>query len=99
MIFLLTVWYPPNKSIELGKKLLKALKMPPFIKKWQVFSATGGVDGLKAYHLIMSERGKGDEALIEITKTLVPFWEIEGYKYNIEVLMGVQDAFKVVGLQ
>ncbi len=99
MIFLLTVWYPPNKTMEMGKKLLKALKMPPFIKKWQIFSATGGVDGLKTYSLIMSERGKGDEALIEITKTLVPYWEIEGYKYNIEVLIGVKDTFKITGLQ
>ena len=97
MIFLLTVWYPGDKTKEVGKKFFDAAgKLPPFIKKWQAFGSSGGLDGMKAYHLVMTERDKGDEALFEINKMLVPFLEIEGYKIQIEPLMGMKDAAKLM---
>ena len=99
MIFLITVWYPGDKAKEVGKKFFSAAgKLPPFIKKWQAFGATGGLDGIKAYHLIMTERGKGDEALFEINKVIAPFLEIKGYKIQIEPLMGMTDAAKLMQL-
>ncbi len=99
MIFLLTVWYPGDKTKEVGKKFFDtAGKLPPFIKKWQAFGSSDGLDGMKAYHLIMTERGKGDEALFEINKVIMPFLEIKGYKAKIETLMGMTDAAKLMQL-
>ena len=37
-----------------------------------------------------------DEAVVEIAKVIMPFWEIEGYAWKLEPVMGVSDSFKVL---
>jgi len=96
MIFLLTVFYPSHKVMEMANKF-KLEKAPDIFKRWQIFSAAGDKNGMKAYHLIMSERGKGDEAVLYIQKSLVPFFEIEGYEFSLEILMGLKDSFALIG--
>ncbi len=96
MIFMVTLWYPSHITAELGKIIPKMPKIPEYIKKWNTYQTPAGKDGFKQYHLIMVEKGRGDEALIDIGKVLRPFWEKEGVNLIIEPVYGQKDSFKVL---
>ena len=97
---MVTVWYPPNKSIDLAKMYLKSPREIPFVTKWRAFNTPAGKDGMKQYHLIYTEKGKVEEASIEIFKYFMPVSnQIEGFKIQVEHLMGTTDAYKLVGME
>lgn len=98
MIFMLTVWSPPNTAKEVLNKLAKATEkgFPKSIKKWLIYTTADGLNGSKGYELIFTEKGQADEALIAIHKILAPFADIEGYRYKIEPLLGMKDTAKIL---
>ena len=97
MIFLMTIWYPLHKSRELRKIFVKQLakQQPEYIKKWQIFFTNDGPNGAKAYHLIMVEPGHVDEAAFFINQMNAPMFDVEGFSFKIEPLLGVSDALKI----
>ena len=98
-IYMLTVWYPPHKASDMAKLYLKQPREIPFVTKWRVFNTTGGLDGVKQYHLIYTERGKAEEAMGELNKYFMPFINIEGFRYLVEPLMGVSDGYALFGMK
>lgn len=98
-IFMLTIWAPPHKAPEMAKLYLKQPREIPFVNKWRVFNTSGGLDGMKAYHLIYTEKGKAEEAMGEVNKYFMPFLNIEGFRYLIEPLMGVSDSYALLGMK
>ena len=99
-IILLTVWYPPNKAIDMAKLYLKQPKKVPYVTKWRIFNTNGGLDGMKQYHLIYTEKGKGEEASIEVQKYFLPIAnEIEGFRMQGESLLGVSDSYALAGMK
>lgn len=99
-VMMITVWYPPHKSIELAKMYLKSPREIPYVTKWRVFNTPAGKDGMKQYHLIYTERGKVEEAGEELFKYFTPFMtQIEGFHMQNEGLIGVSDSYKFVGLK
>ena len=98
-IYMLTVWYPPHKASDMAKLYLKQPREIPFVTKWRVFNTTGGLDGVKQYHLIYTERGKAEEAMGELNKYFMPFINIEGFRYLVEPLMGVSDGYALLGMK
>ncbi|MBA7610365.1 hypothetical protein ES703_17573 [subsurface metagenome] len=96
---MLTVWYPPHKAPDMAKLYLKQPRDIPFITKWRVFTAAGGLEGIKEYHLIYTERGKMEEAGGELYKYFMPFINIEGFRYLIEPLTGVSDSMALLGMK
>ena len=78
---MITLWYPPDKTSDMAKLILKQPREVPYVTKWRVFNTSGGLDGLKAYHLIYTERGKAEEAMAELNKYFIPFLNIEGFRY------------------
>ena len=99
MIFMITIWYPPNKAMDMAKLYLKQPREIPYVTKWRVFNASGGLNGMKQYHLIYTERGKGEEAGAEISKYFVPFINIEGFRIQTETVTGVSDSYQLVGMK
>jgi len=98
MIFMGTYRMPSNKTEEWRKCFsgFAGKPLPSCIKKWQSFLCFDS-DGSKGYNLIYVEKGKGDEGLLEITKMMAPFCDIEGASWQLEPLLGVADALKVLG--
>ena len=95
-----TVWYPPNKAIEMAKLYLKRPKKIPYVTKWRVFNGSGGLNGMKQYHLIYTEKGKLEEAGMAVYKYFSPFLtQIEGYYIQFENLLGVSDSYKMIGMK
>ncbi len=97
MIFMGTYTMPSNKTEEWMKCIsdITANSLPSCIKKWQTFTFSD-VDVYKGYNLIFTEKGKVDEAFIEITKLIFPFCQIEGSSWKLEPLMTVTDTLKVL---
>ena len=98
-IYMVTVWVPPDKTPDMAKLYLKQSRDIPIVTKWRVFNATGGLEGMKAYHLIYTEKGKAEEAIGEVTKYFMPFLNIEGFRYLIEPLIGVSDSYALLGMK
>ena len=96
---MLTVWYPPHKAPDMAKLYLKQPRDIPFVTKWRVFNTTGGLEGIKQYHLVYTERGKMEEAGGELYKYFVPFLNIKGFRYLVEQLMGVSDGMALLGMK
>ena len=46
---------------------------------------------------IMAEKGSADEAMLEISKLIAPFWKIEGFAMKLEPIFSMKDALKVIG--
>ena len=99
MIFMGTQWLPYNKTEQWAKTFLEVAQnpLPSCIKKWLTFSSADGENGIKGINIIYTEKDKADEALVEISKLILPFWEIEGYRWKLEPLYGVSDSLKVLG--
>ena len=98
MIFMVTQWIPYHKTnewFEIFKKVKGSL--PSYIKKWQMFSTPDKELGFKGYNIIMVEKGNADDALIEISRLIAPFWKIEGFAMKIEVVTGLKDSLKIAG--
>ncbi|MFX1443995.1 MAG: hypothetical protein ACFFHV_11315 [Promethearchaeota archaeon] len=99
-VILLTVWIPPNKAVDLAKWYLKQKRELPYITKWRVFNTNGGLEGLKQYHLIYTEKGKLEEAGIELQKYFFPIAnEMEGFRISSETLLGVSDSYALIGMK
>ncbi|NHJ24190.1 MAG: hypothetical protein EAX89_06425 [Candidatus Lokiarchaeota archaeon] len=98
-LYMMTVWYPPDKAPEMAKLYLKQPRKLPSITKWRVFNTAGGLNGMKQYHLVYTEKGKMEEASAELIKYFTPFINIEGFRYAVEPLMGVSDSYKLLGMK
>ena len=97
MILMGTYTMPNDKTEEWKKCILDLVANPPTagIKKWRTFSCSDEF-GYKGYNLIYTEKGKEDEALLEIAKTMFPFTQIEGTSWKLEPLMSVTDSMKLM---
>lgn len=93
MIFMLTIWIPIHKGKEAWDIAMKGMSkgLPKSIKKWQIFGCADGLNGTKMYELIFTEKGKADEATIDLVKALRPLDVVEGFNYKIEPILGMKD--------
>ena len=96
---MVTIHYPNHKSNEMAKLILKQPREIPYVKKWRVFNTYAGKDGMKAYHLIYTEKEKAEDAFMEIGKYFLPFHQIEGFRIQSEVLIGVSDSYNLIGMK
>jgi len=96
---MVTTTYPTKSAVQVGKVAVKVLAEapPPYVKRLGPYVAAGG-DGIKGYTLYEIERGHVEEGIKEVTKRMVPFFSIEGYKYTLETLLTVEEALPLVGL-
>ena len=99
-VLMITTWYPNHRGMDIAKLYLKQPREVPYVTKWRIFNTPAGSDGMKQYHLIYTERGKLEEASMELWKYFAPFaLQIEGYCMTVETLLGVSDSYKMVGMK
>ena len=96
MILNIILWYPSSKAKEVLSEVSKLPKPPNFVKKWQFLQTAEGKDGIKHYNIIYIEKGKGDEAIIDISKMLWPILDKEYVEAKIEILTSARDALKIL---
>ena len=100
MFLVTTVTYPPEKAVQVAKKFIKATEkpLPPFIKRLHVLTGTGGQSGLRVVGIYEVEDAKLKEGLMEISKYYVQFYDIEGFRYDIEPMMPAAEAIPLLGM-
>ena len=96
MILNIILWYPSSKAKEVLSEVSKLPKPPNFVKKWQFLQTAEGKAGIKHYNIIYIEKGKGDEAIVDISKMLWPILDKEYVEAKIEVLTSARDALKIL---
>jgi hypothetical protein len=102
MFFMVTATYPPNKLGEVIQVFRKGLEepLPSFLKRLHVLTPGGaGELGIKSYSIFEADKGKEYDALVELTRTMSRFNNIEGYRYQIESLLTAEEAIPLVRLQ
>jgi hypothetical protein len=100
MFIVATVTYPPDKAVQITKKFLKAAEkpLPSFIKPGHVLTAPGGERGIKVLVIYEVDDKKFKEGVKEIAKRYVPFYDVEGFRYNFEVMLSTTEAIPILGI-
>lgn len=97
MIVNFILWYPSSKARELVELVKNMGKPPSYVKKWLTFQTGEGKKGIKHYNIIYTEKGHGDDAVVEISKMFRPFLDHESVEGKFEVLVSARDALKILG--
>ncbi len=98
-MFVMThVTYPPGSSTKAANVFMTAAAkpFPSFMKRLYVLTTAKGEVGIDTYGIYEVDDGKFKEALIEFTKYFVQFYGIEGFKYEVEPMLTVQEAIPLV---
>jgi hypothetical protein len=102
MLFMLTDTYPNAKSKEVVEAFRKSMAepMPPFLKRVHVLTAFGvGEPGIRNYTIYEVDKGKEHDGLAELQRRMASyFFDIEGYKYQIEPVFNADEAIPLLGL-
>jgi hypothetical protein len=104
VIVMTTVWIPHSKAPKAGKVFLEAIKKFPDDRTLAKNLVNNAVVATKeGYKVVVADEikeGKLKEYIALANKQLLFFAEnIEGYKYQIEVMSSITEAMAVVGLQ
>ena len=104
MVYIIvTTSFPVQKGTETAKKYVEERrKNPPdrSLGKEILQSALRVVKGrVKTMSITEVKEGKLDEALIRTQNVMVPYHELEDYKYTIKVYLNVVEALKMVGME
>jgi len=99
MFFMVTHMYPTKSTAEVAKVAVGVLAKapPPYVKRLGQY-ITAGSDGFKTYALYEIEKGHVEEGFKELNKRLVPWFNIEGWKFTVEPLMTPEEAIPMLGL-
>lgn len=101
MYIMVTTWYPMKVAEKVGKKYLESLKNPldkDIVKRILTASAMKkeGIRGIVFYEV---KPGKVAEANLEISKRILQFSDIEGFRGEIETLSTAAEALPLIGLE
>jgi hypothetical protein len=96
---LVKTWFPNDKVNEAVQLFIKASgTMPTYVKNLgDAPFVRATKDGMKSYTICEFPDEKTAEALIEIARYCNRLNSIAGYRYTIEPVMSVTEAFKSVG--
>ena len=100
MFIIATVTYPPDKAAQMAKKFIKAMEipLPSFIKRLYVLTTSVGELGIKVLGIYEVEDAKLTEGIKELGKSLVQYYDVEGFRYALEPMMPAAEAIPLLGL-
>jgi len=101
MFVMMTATYPLDKTVEVATRYIKDQQenpLPPFIKTVGVFVTSSLESGMKTYLIYEIEAGKEYEGLQEISRRTVQFFDIEGYRCQIEHVLSAEEAIPMLPL-
>ena len=104
MVYLLaTVWFPPHKGEEVGKKFLEIGKKFPGDKTLGKVVLDGALMrtkyGIKAITISEVKEGKLDDGLARINEILALYSEIEGVNSRVDTMATLVESLDIVGIK
>ena len=96
---LIKAWCPPDKSNEVAQIILKTWgDLPRYMKAiGQTPYVTSTRDGIKSYSLFEIPDEKLAEAIREYATYVAKYFSVVGYRYTMEVIIGMKDALTTIG--
>ena len=92
--------YPNDKLVDVLKTYKKSTEnTPPYIKTIGVFGKADLETGTKGYALYEIDDDKAYEGIREMTIRMIPFFQIQGYKYELTTLASADDAIETLGIK
>lgn len=99
---LITMWFPNNKAIEVGKKGVEmAEKFPPDETILKVVLDAGLMrtrDGIKLIAISEVMEGKLEQGLARVNEILEFYTEIEGLNCRFDIMTTATEAMASIGL-
>ncbi|TES93716.1 MAG: hypothetical protein E3J90_14210 [Promethearchaeota archaeon] len=100
---LATVWFPPHKGEEVGKKFLEIMKKFPEDRSLGKTVLDGALMrtkyGIKAITISEVREGKLDDGLARINEILALYSEIEGVNTRVDTMATLVESMEMVGLK
>lgn len=98
---LVKTWFPNDKVNEVAQIYVKSSgTMPSYVKNLgDAPYSTPTKDGVKSYTICEFPDEKMAEALREITKYCNRFSSVVGYRWSVEPIMGIKEAFQSIGVK
>lgn len=96
-----TTWYPHGKEREAGEifvELKNKLPTKHFEEPILSIGVSATRDGIKVISIDKIKEGQYEKALRLITKRMLEFTNIKGFKYEIETLLTGSEAMSLIGL-
>ena len=98
-----TVWFPPTKGEEVGKKFLEvAKKFPPDKSLGKTLFPAALMrtqSGIKSISMFEVKDGKLEAALERVNEVLAAYSEIEGVNSTLVTMATLAEALDLVGLK
>lgn len=98
-----TVWFPPSKGEEVGKKFLEVAKRFPPDKSLGKTVFPGALmrtkSGIKSISMFEVKEGKLEAAIERVNEVLAAYSEIEGVNSTMYTMASVGEALEMIGLK
>ena len=102
MYILLTLWFPANQSIEVGKKALEVMEQFPEDETIMKTILLGGLmrtkNGIKGISVFEVVEGKFEQAYERAGNILALYAEIDGLNCRIDTMTTAAEAMESIGL-
>jgi len=99
---MVTSSYPGHRADEMGQMFVgdKVPKVADFVKRVNIWVSTAGSSDreYKIYALYEAPNDKMYEAMKSIAARYAGYRTVEGFRYQIEPLLTVQEALPMIGL-
>ena len=95
-----TLLYPTDKASEVAKRYIEALgKYPPDenLAMEVAHAIKGTSEGLQTIGVYDVKKGKLEEAYNRLANIMVMFYSIQGFKYQIDIYLKVEEATGFIG--
>ncbi|MFC1872846.1 hypothetical protein ACFLYV_03925 [Chloroflexota bacterium] len=93
-----TTYMPPSIVRKVVKRFIEASKSPspPFLKRVNTLVSVAGKQWFKVITVYEVADEKTSDGIKEIMKYESQFTDIEGYKYQLEVMMTPEEAIPLI---
>ncbi|MFX0139345.1 MAG: hypothetical protein ACFFDN_37240 [Candidatus Hodarchaeota archaeon] len=99
----ITSWFPMIKGGEVAEKYIEGRKQFPPDRSLakEVIQGVIKVKKDKAMSITISEvkEGKLDEAFKRQQESMIPYHDIQGFEYSIEVFLSFAEAMSMIGMK
>lgn len=101
VLVLATIIYPHKVANEVAKKYIEMVqKYPadPSLGEMLALGTGATLDGIKVIYIGSVVKGKVEETLSTLATQYQEYTSIEGFKWQVEILMDMAEAYKAVGM-
>lgn len=101
VLVLATIIYPHKVANEVAKKYIEMVqKYPadPSLGEMLALGTRATLEGIKVISVGSIPKGKVEEVMLNLATQYQEYTSIEGFKWQVELLMDMAEAYKAIGM-